>query len=153
MAEGKEQVLSNRGKRQKSVRKPAIMDPYIIILIHVNNYHWVTMVWQVQAHNKLTFYYADDLNCNQTKVKVEQLVRSERADPQFCPPDATWVVCPSITYHPHMNECGPRALMHASVMALHPMPYQNMLMPLMHPNLAKIARVFTAKTIVEQTCC
>ena len=69
------------------------------------------------------------------------------------PPDATWVVCPSITYHPHTNNCGPRVLMLALVMVLHPTPYQNMLMPLMHPNLAKIVRAFMTKTIVEQTCC
>ena len=45
MAEGKEQVLSNRGKRQKSVRKPAITDRCIIIPIHIINNHWVAVVW------------------------------------------------------------------------------------------------------------
>ena len=54
-------------------------------------------------------------------------------------------------YYPHMNECGPRMLVHASVKAMHPMSSHEMLMPMMQP-LAEIARTFMATTINQRVC-
>jgi len=34
---------------------------------------------------------------------------------------------------------GPRALNHATIMAYHPKPYQDLLLPLMHPNCTNIS--------------
>jgi hypothetical protein len=47
-------------------------------------------------------------------------------------------------------ECGPRALLALTMMALHPNADSIILFPLMHPNLAQISRTWVAKTIITK---
>jgi len=82
--------------------------------------------------------------------EVKQQFLGSRSDPIFCPPTAEWVVCPTTTYHPHQNECGARAVLHGVFIAYHPDPHKNMLMPLMHPNLACNTRAWIAHTIMQE---
>jgi len=43
-----------------------------------------------------------------------------------------------------MNECRPQMLIYAVLMAIHPHPYNNMLIPMMDSNLAMISHTFVA---------
>ena len=71
--------------------------------------------------------------------------------PLFHPNNSEWVNVTSFTYHPHANECGPRSLLAAAMMALHPNPSQHMLPPFMHHNLAQTSRWWVAKTIITES--
>ena len=120
-----------------SVNRPCLsIASALIILIHVLGNHWVIVVRKKHSTGHIAFYYADDLNLPRVASEVKQQFLGSRSDPIFCPPTAEWVVCPTTTYHPHQNECGARAVLHGVFIAYHPDPHKNMLMPLMHPNLA-----------------
>jgi hypothetical protein len=101
-------------------------------------------------NGRITFYYAVDLNLPRVASAVKQQFLGSRSDPIFCPPTAEWVVCPTTTYHPHQNECGAQAVLHGIFIAYHPNPHKNMLMPLMHPNLACNTRAWIAHTIMQE---
>ncbi len=58
--------------------------------------------------------------------------------------------CLSYTYHEHTNAFGPRALLAAVIMALHPQPSQTSLLPAIQPNLAQICRWWVAKSIITK---
>ncbi|MFN9982180.1 MAG: hypothetical protein ACK53Y_19795, partial [bacterium] len=104
-------------------------DPVILIPCHVNNNHWVGIARR-RIHDRVYFFYADDLNSGTTKQDIKHLITT-KTDTQFYPRNATWVRCPSTTFQPHSNECGPRTLLALTVMGLHPTPHANMLMPYM----------------------
>jgi hypothetical protein len=67
------------------------------------------------------------------------------------PENSTWLTCPGYTYHPHSNECGPRSLLSIAIMAFHPAPHPNILIPYMHPNISQISRWWVAKSIIDDT--
>jgi hypothetical protein len=67
------------------------------------------------------------------------------------PTNSTWINCHGYTYHPHSNECGPCTLLALVIMSLHPNPSSNILLPFMHPNLAKICRWWAASTTSHAT--
>jgi hypothetical protein len=123
----------------------------LIILIHVLGDHWVIVVWKKHSNGHITFYYVDDLNLPRVVSEVQQQFLGSRSNPIFCTPTAEWVVCPPNTYHPHQNECGAWAMLHGVFIAYHPDPHKNMLMPLMHPNLACNTRAWIAHTIMQVT--
>jgi hypothetical protein len=87
------------------------------------------------------------MNNTATENTIRNLIQN-KTDTTFCPPDSTWMHCRTTTYHPHSNECGPRTLLALHVLALHPTPYPNMLLPLMHDNIAQIARTWIASSIL-----
>jgi len=90
-------------------------DEPILIPCHVNGIHWVGLVRRV-IRNRVHFFYADDLNHHDTEQNIKQLL-TNHADRRFYPTDAIWVSCPSVTYSPHSNECGPRTLFALMVLA------------------------------------
>jgi hypothetical protein len=57
--------------------------------------------------------------------------------------------CKCTTYHPHSNECGPCTKLALHVLALHPTPNPEMLLPLMDANLAQIARLWVAASLIN----
>jgi hypothetical protein len=91
--------------------------------------------------------YVDDLNHLKTKDELKTLLKAQ-APSEFYPWDATWIKCQSTTYRPHSNECGPRTLFALMVMALHPQPSPNILLPYMSPNLAQILRTWVAFVLI-----
>lgn len=119
----------------------------ILIPYHVHENHWVA-VSCYEINNEVTFYYADDLNCQQTEIIVKHRLSTANTDPVFHPIGSNWINCANYTYTPHSNECGPRTLMALTVMGLHTTPHPNMLLPFMHPNIAQICRSWVAKTII-----
>jgi hypothetical protein len=59
-----------------------------------------------------------------------------------------WIHCKSVTFQPHSNECGPRTLFALAVMALHPNPSEDILIPFMSPNLAQILRTWVGASLL-----
>jgi hypothetical protein len=68
----------------------------------------------------------------------------------FHPENATWTICPSYTYAPHSNKCGPRTLLVLTILAFSPNPNTHALIPYMHCNLSQISRWWVAKVITNQ---
>jgi hypothetical protein len=112
---------------------------------HVHGSHWVAVVHRI-INNSVHFYYADDLNHEETERSIKQLLGSYNR--RFFPIDATWTKCESITYRPHSNECGPRTLMALTIMAIHPNPSSGILLPYMDSNLAQITRTWIASALL-----
>ena len=104
------------------ITRPGLNEQCISFLVHVNGNHWVAVVRRNHLNNETVFYYADDMNCESTAREVKVLFERDNADPEFYPPQAKWIVCDVTTYLPHNNECGPRALIHALQMPVHPTP-------------------------------
>lgn len=75
---------------------------------------------------------------------------SNHTSPEFYPPSAQWIKCFNYTYRPHSNECGPRTLLAGTMMALHPEPSSNILLPLMHQNLAQISRTWIGFQLIRE---
>lgn len=136
--------------RQRTTLKPSLASsPIILIPIHINEFHWVALACR-RINNKILFLYSDDLNNDNTESIVKEQYSTFFTDSDFHPHDALWMNCHSSTYIEHSNECGLRTLLALTMMALHPEPHQNMLLPLMHHNLAQISRTWVAKTILTQ---
>lgn len=137
----------SRPNRQKSVYRPAKSGEHALLIpIHIHGCHWIALTRREQ-HNRVFFYYSDDMN----NVNDEKNIRNtiyHHTDQEFCPPDAIWVNCSSTYYIDHSNECGVRTILALHVMALHPNPYKEMLLPLMHENLAQIARTCLAASLL-----
>ncbi len=118
----------------------------ILIPCHVNNAHWVALVRRT-INNQVHFLFADDLNLPTTEQNLKNLLQ-QLAPPDFYPNNAIWLHCNSSTYYPHSNECGPRTLFALMVMALHPRPNSNILLPYMSHNLAQILRTWIGTTLL-----
>jgi hypothetical protein len=130
--------------------KPLLKDsPLIMIPIHVHGFHWVALTRR-QINGRIYFLYSDDMNSPNTHDTIKTQYSTEFTDPNFNPPDSIWINCTSNTYLPHSNECGPRTLLALTLMATHQLPHENMLLPIMHPNIAQITRWWIAKTILTQ---
>jgi hypothetical protein len=121
----------------------------VLIPCHVQGAHWVALVRRVIA-GRIHFFYADDLNSISTETALKNLFQTY-ADTSFYPRNSEWVRCPSITYSPHSNECGPRTLFALTVLGLHPQPHKNILLPFMDGNLAQILRTWVATTLMMGT--
>jgi hypothetical protein len=83
-----------------------------------------------------------------TEVSIRTLLATKTSR-DFYPATAQWIHCRNFTYRPHSNECGPRSLLAATILALHPAPYSNILLPWMHNNLAQIARTWIGGQIMQ----
>jgi hypothetical protein len=97
--------------------------------------------WLMQRviHGKVIFFYSDDLNSHNTYESIHSLFSTHTSE-TFHPYDAEWIKAHSFTYMPHSNECGPRTLLALLTIAIHPTPNADILLPLMHDNLAQICR-------------
>jgi len=118
----------------------------ILIPCHVQGAHWVGLVRRV-VNDKVYFLYADDLNQASTEAKIRTLLQTH-SPPTFYPDSAIWIHCNSTTFYPHSNECGPRTLFALAVMALHPTPSKDVLLPFMHSNLAQILRTWIGAALL-----
>jgi hypothetical protein len=137
----------SRNSRRRSLTRPDITgEPAIIIPTHIYESHWIAIVRR-EIKNQVLFLYADDMNNATSEQTLKQLITTQ-TDHRFCPPSAKWIKCNNTFYTPHSNECGPRALLALHIMATHPNPDDNILIHLMHPNLAQISRVWIAVYIV-----
>ena len=134
---------------KKTKTKPTLLSPIIIIPLHVNLFHWVSLVRRVRG-DKVFFYYCDDLNSSSCAMSIQGLYDSQSTSTSFHPHDAEWINCSSFTYLPHSNEYGPRLPLASSIFATHPNPSQLSLLLLMHPNLAQLSRWWVAKSIINQ---
>jgi hypothetical protein len=134
--------------RHRHNSRPRISGESAIILpCFVDNCHWVTVVRR-EVNNKVLFLYADDLNREGTEDSIRVLL-STKTTTEFYPPTAEWIKCYNFTYRPHSNECGPRALLASTLLAVHPNPSAHTLMPLMHKNLAQIARTWIGGQLLQ----
>jgi len=121
----------------------------IILPCFVNGCHWVTVVRREVA-GQVIFLYADDLNQSSTERFLKNLLFSD-APEDFYPASAIWVNCINFTYAPHSNECGPRSLLAATILALHPQPSNTILLAAMHPNLAQTLCTWLGCQIITQS--
>jgi len=135
---------------QKNKKKLTLLSPTIIIPLHVNSSHWTSII-RKRIDERIIFFYCDDLNNKSQESDIRRLYNYSNTSPIFHPPNSQWIVCSSYTYLPHSNECGPRALLASAIIALHPNPTQNSLLPAMHPNIAQISRWWIAKCILIAT--
>ncbi len=118
----------------------------ILIPCHVQGCHWVGVVRKI-INNKVHFFYADDLNQSTVETSVRTLIQTCTSN-QFYLDNAVWIQCSSITYQPHSNECGPRALLALTLIGIHPTPSQDVLLPFMSPNLAQILRTWITVSLL-----
>ncbi len=119
----------------------------ILIPSFIDNNHWVALVRR-EIHSQVYFLYSDDMNNSSTERTIKTLIQTH-TDDIFCPPNSIWIHCKCNTYHPHSNECGPRTILALHVLALHPTPNPEMLLPLMDANLAQIARLWVAASLIN----
>jgi len=107
--------------------------------------------WLMQRviHGKVIFFYSDDLNSHNTYESIHSLFSTHTSE-TFHPYDAEWIKAHSFTYMPHSNECGPRTLLALLTIAIHPTPNADILLPLMHDNLAQICRWWGTKIMLLQ---
>jgi hypothetical protein len=138
-----------RNRPRTNSRPKMTGDPVIILPCFVNGCHWVTVVRR-EVNGRTLFFYADDLNQPATEQLVKNLL-FQHAPTNFFPTTATWINCINYTYRLHSNECGPRLLLAATILALHPNPSNTILLPAMHPNLAQILRTWLSCQIINQT--
>jgi hypothetical protein len=139
---------SFRNRRRTNARPRMTGEAAIVIPCYVNNCHWVTVVRR-EVNGQVLFLYADDMNNLRTEQDIKQLLSTRSTSPIFHPPSAKWIVCRNYTYIPHSNECGPRSLVAATLMALHPNPSNYILLPSMHNNLAQISRTWVAISLLK----
>jgi hypothetical protein len=136
--------------RPRTNSRPCVTGESAIILpCFVEGCHWVIVVRR-EVEGRVLFLYADDLNSITTEANIKELL-STKTSSAFYPPSTKWIKCKNFTYRPHSNECGPRSLLAATILALHPAPSQDILMPLMHNNLAQIARTWVGSQLLQAT--
>jgi len=128
--------------------RPLLSASSIALPCFIDNCHWVAVTHRVIA-DQVIFLYADDMNNLMVEQTVKQTLSS--SDTTFFPESAKWTRCNNYTYLPHSNECGPRTLLALSAQALHPHPRCNILLPLMHPNLAQISRTWLAANLLNSS--
>jgi hypothetical protein len=139
---------SNKRAHRRSINRPYKHgEPVVLIPTFIHGNHWIGLVRR-EINKKIVFLYADDMNNNTTENQIKQLI-FHHTDSEFCPLNAEWIHCKGNHYHPHSNECGPRTIVALYILALHPSPHENMLLPVMHPNLAQIARTWVATQIIN----
>jgi hypothetical protein len=131
--------------RHNSKSKVSLSDQNIIIPIHSGGCHWIALIRR-QIRGVVHFFYSDDLNNPTTENEIRRLI-IEQSTPSFCPPKMVWTSCHSLTYLPHCNECGPRAILAMAAISSSPQPNSNTLLPYMHTNLSYISRFWTAQLL------
>jgi hypothetical protein len=119
-----------------------------MIPVHIDGFHWVAVVRRIIAGQTI-FFYSDDMNSPSTFESVKSLLSHSSTSEDFHPTDALWVNVLSYTYFPHSNECGPRTILALAIMALHPSPDEQIILPYMNPNIAQISRWWVAHTITN----
>jgi hypothetical protein len=85
-------------------------------------------------------------NNDAANIKQKNFIHIDKV---LCPTNAIWINCSNTYYINHSNECGPRTLLALHILAIHPHPYKEMLLPLMHPNLAQISRTWIADSLIS----
>jgi hypothetical protein len=139
---------SQSGYRSRKIDRPhKTGEKAIMIPLFVADTHWVALVRHETEHT-VTFYYSDDMNQRNTEHDIKCIIY-EKTDTQFCPPDAKWVSCKSTYYINHSNECGPCTLLALHIMAFHPNPHCNMLLPIMDTNIAQLCRTWIAASFIS----
>jgi len=119
-----------------------------MIPVRIDGLHWVAVVRRIIAGQTI-FFYSDDMNSPSTFESVKRLLSHSSTLEDFHPTDALWVNVLSYTYFPHSNECGPRTILALAIMALHPSPDEQIILPYMNPNIAQISRWWVAHTITN----
>jgi hypothetical protein len=123
--------------RPRTQNRPTISgEQCILIPIFVNGCHWIALARR-EFNKRVHFFYNDDMNNPNTETDIKDLIQ-HKTSPEFCPQNAIWITCRSTYYFPHSNECGPRTLLALHIMASHPHPHKDMLVPLMHPMLKSL---------------
>ena len=137
----------HRNRPRTNTRPNITGESAIILPCFVDDCHWVAVVRR-EIQGQTIFLYADDLNDPNTEESIKTLL-SNHTSPEFYPLTAKWIQCYNYTYRPHSNECGPRTLIAATIMALHPEPSSHILLPVMHHNLAQISRTWISCQLIQ----
>lgn len=141
--------FSNYRNRVRTHTRPRLVgEPVIIIPCFVHGGHWVIVVRR-EIEGKVQFLFVNDLNSTRTESAIKSLLSARNTSPEFHPENSQWVTCKNFTYQPHSNECGPRTIVAATILALHQTPSSDILLPMMHPNLAQIARTWVAVSLLN----
>lgn len=136
--------LSSSKYARKTKTKPTLETPIILIPFHIND-----SITRQQVNGHIDFYYADNMNSSNIAHIIKTCLSNSATSQDYHPSNARWHVCPSFTYFPHSNECGPRTLLALSIFALHPAPHSGMLLTFMNNNIAQISRWWVAWTILR----
>ncbi len=96
---------------------------------------------------RVFFMYSDDMNSSNTAETICMKYASQTSD-SFHPHDSIWINCNNFTYFPHSNECSPRTIPALTVLACHPSPSPNILLPFMDDNIAQLSRWWIAASLV-----
>ncbi len=140
----------SRHNRRRTLTRPNIHgEPTIMLPTFFNDSHWLALVRR-EINDSVLFIYADDMNNSNTEQEIKNLITTQ-TNSDFCPPNAKWISCKNTYYLPHSNECGPRTLLALHILATDPDPNENILIHLMHPNLAQIARTWIAISLLTGT--
>jgi len=144
---GMHHFFHNKKSRTKHPTKckPPKNASVIIIPINLNNIHWVTVV-QKQNGKETKIFFIDNLYNEAMENTVKQQFEINNPDEWLNPLGTSWVTYTAI---PHKKECGPRALLHGTNIALHQDPNEDMLEHFKHQDLAKISRDLIAKLVVS----
>jgi hypothetical protein len=138
---------SSQGYYARKLDRPNKTGEQVIMIpLFVDNNHWIALVHR-EINSKVFFFYSDDMNQRNNEDNIKNLIFNH-TDMTFCPPDSQWIHCQSTYVIPHSNECGPRTLLALHIMAFHPSPHQNMLLPLMDSNLSQISRAWIAASFL-----
>jgi hypothetical protein len=135
---------SNYSKKSNS--KPSLNSATILIPIHIQGCHWVALVHRTIA-GRVFFMYSGDMNSINTTETIRMKYASQTSD-SFHPHDSIWINCNNFTYFPHSNECSPRTIPALTVLACHPSPSPNILLPFMDDNIAQLSRWWIAASSV-----
>jgi hypothetical protein len=100
-----------------------------------------------EIQGQVIFLYANDMNSASTERTVRNILAT--SNPDFFPASAKWVTCQNYTYLPHSNECGIRTLLALTLQAMHPNLSENILLPIMHHNLAQIGRAWITLSLLN----
>ncbi len=126
--------------------KPTIDAHSILIPIHIQGYHWIALARRV-INNHTFFLYSDDLNSSHTFETIKKSYNSTSTSTEFHPDNSTWINCKSYTYHPHSNECGPRAILALTIRLFTQIHRQT---SYYHCNITQITWWWTAKSIISK---
>lgn len=143
-------VQNHFARREWSSPKPSLNSNIILILIHIGGNHWIALARR-SVNGIIHFYYSDDLNVAAFERQIKTSLSHKFTSDQFFPQTAKWINCRMMKFSPNSNECGPRTILALAVMASHPAPDDNILLPYMHTNLTTLSRLWMCKVLLTGT--
>jgi len=125
--------LPNSSTHQRR-RKPSLLSPIILFPVHIHGCHWIALT-QCIINGIVHFFYVDDMLSPHTSSNIQEKFSQRNTLPEFHPSNARSICCNGIKYSPHSNECRSWTLLSLTILATHPSPHINMIIPWLIPIL------------------